>query len=212
MKHKYLFLDLDGVINSSCSWVHSHEFSRQFISFDDFIREFPNSSIRAVELESTIQSTIQLLAKSVLSYGFRIVIISSWITSRHTYKDVNNLFQFFTGLQEDFVYDQSKYGNGGLDREIEVLDYIEEHKAEIESFTIIDDSGEKHFDKLLPYTVAPCGRVGMTLDDWVEAMMIAGAEFTGPMRDTQKWIEWEKKNHYILGEDWTPPSFSEYLS
>lgn len=141
-QNKYVFLDIDGVLNSAAS------------RDDDSIEyktEQPLSRYLVNKLRSWHDMATWLNSGSLTNIYF--IGISSWFTSRDVAKELEEVSKL---LKIDIV-DCIDYCGGGSGRGKSLLDYVEEH--EIRYWAVLDDAGGYMYG--YP-TVNVNGRIGLT--------------------------------------------------
>lgn len=147
---KYIFLDIDGVLNSSQNvwkFIKNPDLlpNYRFLNKGDWVEvNLLNKLIRLVEEEDA-----------------KIVGVSSWFTfiknKESEIKEIENVLLLP-------VYGVSHSTGGGVSRGHGVLSWLEEqgYDESKDSFVVLDDGGERYYG--FP-TVITNGRIGLTDDD-----------------------------------------------
>lgn len=131
---KVIFLDIDGVLNSTQYWE----------SIQDDKREMS-------EMEFELcPKCLKNLKEIVDATNAKIVVTSTW-------KRIKNKMEKFEQYIPNFglsVYDQTPcHPDGAIHRGDEIRQYLEQHKNEIEKFILLDDDTFPDFNELTKYLV-----------------------------------------------------------
>ncbi len=187
-----LALDLDGVISDTWTGILRHEHNipaetQPFIDANPDIVGRTNSKLNPYDVKSVQYNSVLLIAELIHQCNLGVIIVSSWATSLNPdcYKQVFKLFQYvYSDLKEEQWLGQS-CGVGGRMREDRFLNIVRDRfdKDDPKYIIAIDDSGIKHFPKLVYNTVAPIGRLGFTVDDYIKAIRILDY-------DDEQWYDW----------------------
>jgi hypothetical protein len=161
---KVLFLDIDGVLNST----------RTCVAFGGYPMELEH--IGAFD-----QVAIRLLQRFCDSSGVQIVLSSAW-RLYNTPDEVGSAL----GLP---IIDRTPYNNGRA-RGTEIQDWLDAH-PEVEAYAIVDDDSDM-MTKQLPYFVKTNGHEGMTWECFSKLCEILGnSPYSGEPRD-RDWRGGEK--------------------
>lgn len=151
---KYIFLDIDGVLNSgqnAWKFIDNPALLPQyrFLSKGDWVE---------VDL-------LNRLIKLVKDEDAKIVGVSSWFTF---IKDRESEMKQIEDVLLLPVYDVSHCTGGGVSRGHGVLTWLEEkgYDEKKDSFVVLDDGGERYYG--FP-TVITDGRIGLTDEDIILA-------------------------------------------
>lgn len=164
----YIFLDIDGVLNSNVGWEKIEQFEQEHGGYTkDSLPEInhlmfgENDGNLGSWVETRLIENLQLLVKMC---NAKVIGVSSWFTSRHDMEQVSE----FLGIE---ISDLSYYTGGGLERGRGVEKYVNDHG--IKKFVILDDSHEQMYEgKLLEeHLIRVDGREGFSFE---HAMLAAG--------------------------------------
>jgi len=140
---KYLFLDIDGVLNS---------FDDYNTTGNEFIKNLKNISF------VTSKKQMSILNKIVEEYNPTIILSSYWRT-RYSLEELNNIFREnnFVGKISGIT---SKKGEEHKDRWNQIKQYIDENK--VNDFIILDDNEITRTDKKINNFIKTNSYEGLT--------------------------------------------------
>lgn len=154
---KFIFLDIDGVLNSVNFLKDKSRFERV-----NKLKEKIKDEYIAIYLADIDPKKVELLNKITESTGAKIVVSSSW----RSYSGLQTVFTI-AGIKEP-VYDQTPRLSGGH-RGQEIQQWLDKHKCD--KYVILDDD-QDFFDSQLPYFVHTDWKVGLTENDVNKAVNI----------------------------------------
>lgn len=127
MKHKYLFLDIDGVLNC-------YSDSEQLFLSEIEKKSNPNFKIyKSADFVSC--SKLKLLQEIVTETGCQVIGISSWFNSLRDPKDIGDFLDIT-------IHSVTECTGGGVGRTKSVQKFLNEN--EYQSFVVLDDQQEGH--------------------------------------------------------------------
>lgn len=141
---KYIFLDIDGVLNSMNSDP------KNLVYFT-----------KSKSLRDPIDVKLLNLFKSILTDEHKIVLISSWCSKN---EDHNSKVANFLGITK-FYTGTLGYTGGGRERGRAVVDFV--HKNNITSYVMVDDSIEHFVYDLEKHFIQINGISGITKADLI---------------------------------------------
>ena len=131
---KVIFLDIDGVLNSTQYWESIQDEKKTML-----------------EMESELDpKCIRNLKKIVDATNAKIVVTSTW---KRIIRKMNKFERYIPqyGLH---VYDKTPcHPDGAIHRGDEIRQYLKEHKNEVDKFILIDDEEYPDFNELTNYLV-----------------------------------------------------------
>lgn len=197
-------LDMDGVISESWLRILRHENpTLQDPRVLSFMQEYPyyfedrilgKTDVRGIQVDALCY-LVQMA--HMTKTGF--VLVSSWVRKPETYLAVQHLLLHLTGLrfEQHPLFLGQTGGGGGEYRETEFLAWLKLHTSENEPKEVIaiDDSGDRHFPifSKTHNLVAPVGRVGYTMDDYIRSMRKL-------RHDDDNWYGWADHG-YVEGAE-----------
>jgi hypothetical protein len=140
---KYLFLDIDGVLNS---------FDDYNMTGKEFLKNLKNISF------VTSDKQMSLLNKIVEEYNPTIILSSYWRT-RYSLKELNNIFRE-NGFVGKISGVTSKEGEEHKDRWKQIKLYIEENK--VKDYIILDDEDITRTDEKINNFIRTDSYEGLT--------------------------------------------------
>lgn len=135
-----IFLDIDGVLNSSISHHHAPDNEKIFFGGDWVFKPL-----------------LQAFQNFLKPSGIMIVGVSSWFTVRNEMENVEIMAGL--GLVDRFL-GTTDFTGGGLSRGNSVLRFVEKHK--LKHWCVLDDAGAMMYQ--YP-TVIVNGRTGINMQD-----------------------------------------------
>lgn len=127
MKPKYLFLDIDGVLNC-------YSDSEQLFISEIEKRSNPNYKIyKSADFVSC--NKLKLLQEIVTQTGCLVIGISSWFNSRRDPKDIGKFLDIT-------IHGVTECTGGGISRTKSIQKFLNEN--EYQSFIVLDDQQEGH--------------------------------------------------------------------
>lgn len=130
---KVIFLDIDGVLNSTQYWE----------SIQDEKRTMPEMEF---ELDP---KCIMNLKKIVDATNAKIVVTSTW----KRIPEKMNKFERYIPQYGLHVYDKTPCYPDAIHRGDEIRQYLEKHRSEVDKFILIDDEEYPDFNELTNYLV-----------------------------------------------------------
>ena len=161
---KILFLDIDGVLNST----------RTCVAFGGYPMELTH--IAAFD-----QVAIRLIQRLCDSAGVQIVLSSAWRLHCH-FKDAGEAL----GLP---IIDRTPSGMGPRGREIQ--DWLDAQPEPVECYAIIDDDGDM-LPEQLAHFVKTDGHEGITWDDYVKLCGLFGESAHAGAPRNRNWQQGAK--------------------
>lgn len=140
---KYLFLDIDGVLNS---------FDDYNMTGNEFIKNLKNISF------VTSEKQMSILNKIVEEYNPTIILSSYWRT-RYSLEELNNIFRE-NGFAGKISGMTSKEGEEHKDRWNQIKQYIDKNK--VKDYIILDDEEITRADRKINNFVKTNSYVGLT--------------------------------------------------
>lgn len=142
---RIIYLDIDGVLNTYTDFIN-------FIAGKGVFLHYHKGNF--IE-----RSKLNRLHRLIVRLNAKVVIVSSWVNSNRTAKDVCD----FLGLP---YYGEPVCTSGGLERGRGVKEHMQQHGLEDHQIVIIDDAGERMYDDLSRCVVVD-GQVGLTDADCI---------------------------------------------
>lgn len=197
-------LDMDGVIaDTMISHIRQRKDSTRDIRVEQFLERnaelIKKAGLHSYDIEGISIESLTILAKIISESNTGLVLVSSWISTTHTYKLVNEIFKQLSGIayDKDFVFAQVGAGGGGTYRELRFLHWCKQNLDPEKPIGIsaIDDSGENHFPIMesLNMLVTPNGRTGFNADSYIH--LISKLNYTSP--DWSSWLEQNGEKYLI---------------
>lgn len=177
MYNKILFLDFDGVLNSDEYCPHSTEYIQKCKN------SFNPRQVREKGLQYKIKSFYELMSNQLVerlniitnATSCKIVLSTSW---RLNYYNVILDYKSYIGITGEIIDRtpeiKTQYGMPKLsERGREINLWLKRNPTE--KYVILDDNphGDCYFtENQIPYLIETDGKIGLTLDDTVNAIRI----------------------------------------
>lgn len=145
--NKYIFLDIDGVLNSVSFYKERSQSERYSILKEKIKDEYIASYLADIDPEK-----VKLLNKLTDVTGAKIVVSSSW----RSYSELQTVFTL-AGIKEP-IYDITSRLSGGC-RGQEIQQWLD--KNECDKYVILDDDSDFFYNQL-PYFIHTDWKVGLT--------------------------------------------------
>lgn len=162
---KYIFLDIDGVLNSANNaWI--------FIKRPDLKINF-----RFLDRGNWVEIPLLNLLKDLVNDNHAMIVgVSSWFSWNDEFPPEHffskqSVIQAIEDTLQLPVYSVVDYTGGSEWRGASVLRWLEAHNysQDKDAFVVLDDGGERYYN--FP-TVISNGRTGLTKEDMIQAQLL----------------------------------------
>lgn len=163
--NKVIFLDIDGVLNStkSCEFYHKKYGGN---GYGGFFKEDEEPTLENVLWDD---ECVHWLDKIVKETGASIVISSTW-RKHYGLLAFHSMFKLYSVFDLDIVGKTKQKGFIGRGKEIQ--DYIDENN--ITNYVILDDDSDMLPSQMSNFVNTDCD-LGLTKDDYLKAVKILGS-------------------------------------
>lgn len=155
MRNKFLFLDIDGVLNSYSKIKDAIEHNKGISSHKILVH--PNG------IDWVSVPLVEKVKKIIENNNLIVIGISTWFDSDESLEIISNLL----GIH---ILDKTECTSGTRERALSVLDWLEKHDYSPESgdgFAILDDSNYYNY----PFVKVE-GRVGIQSKDLEKVILL----------------------------------------
>lgn len=166
---KYIFLDIDGVLNCKKSGEILRKLIKQQISkeeFDQFIKIMPSEELikkNIINGDHVYLPILKMLQEFIKKHNLSVVGISSWFSFRYTVQEISDFMGFPIIAKTDYT------GGGGSQRSRTISSYVEKNNIDENDYVVFDDG---HHDYTLKNIIRIHGGIGLTKENLDEATEI----------------------------------------